>query len=121
MFDGNPEFGSSTPASERSGAGLRPLGMSPVLFRAFRELAHKKAGIQLRDGKETLLATRIARRMRDLGIANAGEYLARIRADASGEEVVRFLDCISTNLTSFYREKKHFGVLAEEAAQQLER
>src|SRR4051794_1389827 len=91
-----------------------PMGMTPALFRAFRELASSKAGIQLRDGKETLLATRIARRMRDLGIADAGEYLARLRAGASGEEMIRFLDSISTNLTSFFREQEHFDMLAEE-------
>jgi chemotaxis protein methyltransferase CheR len=121
MSEGHYEHDPRPRGEEPPLPSTRPLGMTPALFRAFRELAYDKAGIQLRDGKETLLATRIARRMRDLGVADASEYLARLRADSSGDEVVRFLDCISTNLTSFYREKEHFIVIAEEASRQLMR
>jgi chemotaxis protein methyltransferase CheR len=88
-----------------------PSSVPPSLFRAFRELAYQQAGIHLRDGKEALLATRIARRMQALGVAHPAEYLARLREDTSGEEMICFLDCISINLTSFYREPEHFGLL----------
>src|ERR1041385_1631203 len=36
--------------------------LPPALFRAFRELAAEQCGIRLRDGKEALVATRIAGR-----------------------------------------------------------
>lgn len=36
-------------------------------------------------------------------------------AGQSGEELVRLLDSVSTNLTSFFRESKHFQFLADEA------
>ena len=44
-------------------------------FHGFRDIAYREAGISLRDGKEELVATRIARRMRVLGIEDSSEYL----------------------------------------------
>jgi len=95
--------------------------LPPPLFHAFRELAYQEAGIHIRDGKETLLATRIAGRMRDLGLSDPGAYLRRLREDRSGREMVRFLDAICTNLTAFFRESAHFTALAAEAARRMAR
>jgi chemotaxis protein methyltransferase CheR len=103
------------PSSSRAADQTGPISLPPSLFRAFRELAYRQAGIQLRDGKETLLATRIARRMSDLGLTDPVAYLARLRDDPSGDEMVRFLDSICTNLTGFYRDAEHFSILAAEA------
>lgn len=89
--------------------------MNPELFQAFREIAYQQAGISLRDGKETLVSARLVRRMRDLSLGSEREYLDYLRQDASGEEMVKFLDAISTNFTSFYRERPHFDLLAQEA------
>jgi chemotaxis protein methyltransferase CheR len=93
--------------------------VTPELFKAFREIAYQQAGISLRDGKETLISARLVRRMRDLGLSNENEYLEHLKGDRSGEEMVKFLDAISTNFTSFYREKAHFDVLEEEARSAL--
>lgn len=89
--------------------------MTPSLFRAFRDIAYQQAGIRLRDGKEALVSARLGRRLRDLGFTSEGQYLEFLRADASGSEMVEFLDSISTNFTSFYREPVHFEILAGEA------
>jgi chemotaxis protein methyltransferase CheR len=89
--------------------------MNPALFQAFRDIAYQQAGISLRDGKEALVSARLAKRVRDLGLGGEAEYLDVLRKDASGDEMVRFLDAISTNFTSFFREKPHFDQLAEEA------
>lgn len=98
-----------------------PIDLPPSLFRAFQELAYQEAGIQLRPGKEALLATRLAGRMRELGLRHPALYLRRLRADRSGAEMVRFLDCICTNLTGFYREADHFTALAAEATRRMAR
>jgi len=87
--------------------------LTPAQFNAFRDLAYREAGISLRDGKEELVATRIARRMRILGLASSAEYLDVLVKDESGAEVVQFIDAISTNFTSFYREPEHFAVLTQ--------
>ena len=77
--------------------------MEPETFKAFQDLAYAKAGISLRQGKAALVQARLAKRLRELGLASEREYLERLRAD-SGEEVVLFLDAISTNFTRFFRE-----------------
>ncbi|MEI8256178.1 MAG: chemotaxis protein CheR, partial [Deltaproteobacteria bacterium] len=89
--------------------------MDTVLFQRFRDLAYQQAGIDLRDGKEALMDARIARRVRALGLDNAHQYLDRLRGDRTGVEMVNFLDAISTNFTSFFREKDHFDVLRAQA------
>lgn len=86
--------------------------MKAAQFRGFRDLAYREAGISLRDGKEELVATRIARRMRVLGLEDPGAYLEYLEEAGHGAEIVNFIDAISTNFTSFYREKDHFDILA---------
>lgn len=93
--------------------------MTPELFHAFQEIAYQQAGISLREGKETLVSARLVRRMRDLTLSSEQEYLDYLRQDRSGEEMVKFLDAISTNFTSFYRERPHFELLNDEAKSAL--
>jgi chemotaxis protein methyltransferase CheR len=91
------------------------------LFQAFRELAYREAGILLHETKEALVSARIQKRMRQLGLGSEAEYLKHLQTDASGQELIRFLDAISTNLTSFFREPEHFQILGDEAKEWLRR
>jgi anaerobic selenocysteine-containing dehydrogenase len=86
--------------------------MEQETFQAFQQLAYQKAGIFLRPGKAPLVQARLARRLRELGLASEREYLDRLRADG-GDELVLFLDAISTNFTKFFREPDHFETLRE--------
>ena len=88
--------------------------MDPQVFRGFRELAHRHAGIALRENKEALVSARIAKRVRTLGLAGESQYLEYVKNDKSGAELMSFLDAISTNFTSFFRESDHFEVLKDE-------
>ena len=90
--------------------------MQPQLFEAFQALAYREAGIALRDNKGALVAARIAKRVRDLGLNDASEYLSYLEADRAGTEMVNFLDAITTNFTNFFRENEHFEFLKREAA-----
>jgi chemotaxis protein methyltransferase CheR len=82
--------------------------METSTFRRFCAIAYEKAGITLGDSKEALVEARVGKRMRALGIASEKEYLVLLERDPSGEEIVQFLDVISTNHTSFFREPDHF-------------
>src|SRR4051794_17913047 len=93
--------------------------MSISVFDAFRRLAYDQAGIAIRENKQTLVSARIAKRMRECGITSEKDYLEHLTGDASGEEMVRFLDAISTNFTSFFREPDHFDFLTEEVRRWL--
>src|SRR5690242_21651095 len=98
----------ATPARERSP------DMEQQLFDRFAALAYDKAGISIKRGKEALVAARVAKRQRALAIPDAECYLRFLQQDASGEELARFLDVISTHFTSFFREADHFELLTDE-------
>jgi len=82
-------------------------------FTRFCEIAYDKAGIKLHEGKQALVAARVAKRQRSLGIQTSKDYLEYLEKDENSEELVHFLDAISTNYTFFFREKNHFDILAE--------
>jgi chemotaxis protein methyltransferase CheR len=85
--------------------------MRREVFERFCAIAHERAGLQFRQGKETLVASRVARRMRALGLDSDEAYLAVLEADDNGEEVRAFIDAVTTNHTSFFRESEHFDIL----------
>ena len=86
--------------------------MDAQTFKDFQSIAYQKAGIFLREGKAALIQARLAKRLRELGLTSEREYLDRLRNDGD-DEVVLFLDAISTNFTKFYREPDHFETLRE--------
>ena len=82
-------------------------------FERIRSIVHARSGIVLKDDKATLVAGRLARRLRELEIDTAREYLRYLEGDNSGEELTQLLDAMSTNVTYFYREPDHFEVIAQ--------
>ncbi|HSM94263.1 MAG TPA: protein-glutamate O-methyltransferase CheR [Anaeromyxobacteraceae bacterium] len=90
--------------------------MTPASFRAFQEIAYAQAGIHLREGKAALVQARLAKRLRELGLQSEEEYLGRLRGQAARDEIVLFLDAISTNFTKFFREPDHFELLQDDVA-----
>src|SRR5690348_7250677 len=119
----------ATPSSPRSepapSADRRPrygkhTDMSVSVFDALRRLAYDQAGIALRENKQTLVSARIAKRMRECGLKTERDYLEFLKGDSSGGEMVKFLDAISTNFTSFFREAAHFELLTAEVRRMIE-
>ncbi len=70
----------------------------------------EKTGIALTDQKKDLVYGRLARRLRKLDINNFDQYCTLLKKD-SGDELVEFVNSITTNLTSFFRENHHFEYL----------
>lgn len=87
--------------------------MDTVTFETFRRIVYDKSGITLGPSKEALVAARVGKRMRSLGMQDYRQYLQFVLDDRSGDETVQLLDAISTNVTSFYREPDHFTFLAD--------
>lgn len=83
------------------------------VFARFRTIARQHAGIDLKPGKDSLIAARVSRRCRALGLSSPCDYLAHLESDTSGAELVAYLDAISTNVTAFFREPEHFRLLGE--------
>lgn len=93
--------------------------MDLASFRAFQEIAYAQAGIHLREGKAALVQARLAKRLRELGLRTEEEYLHRLRGSEARDEIVLFLDAISTNFTKFFREPDHFDLLREDVVAAL--
>jgi chemotaxis protein methyltransferase CheR len=82
-------------------------------FQRIRDIVYARSGIVLKDDKATLVAGRLGRRLRELGLATPGDYLAFLERDRSGAELTNLLDAISTNVTYFFREPDHFELIAQ--------
>ena len=91
-------------------AGHRPL--SDKEFRLFQALIHREAGIHLAPAKKALVMGRLGRRLRELGLKAYGAYYDYVLATGE-EELVRLLDAICTNETSFFREPRQFEFLEQ--------
>ncbi len=87
--------------------------MDRETFDRLRGLVYDKSGISLGEQKRELVCARVGKRMRALGLEDYREYFSFLIEDDSGTEVVELLDVISTNVTHFFREPRHFEVLGE--------
>ena len=83
--------------------------MTETQFRKFSRLVYDQCGINLHEGKKQLLHARLAKRLRKTGIDSVKEYLKVLESDS--QELIHFLDAISTNHTFFFRENHHFECL----------
>ena len=89
----------------------------PEDFDHVRRLIHERAGISLHDGKQAMVYGRLARRLRETGHPSFRSYLRWLEthSGAAGDgEWQEFVNCLTTNLTAFFREPHHFDVLAAE-------
>jgi chemotaxis protein methyltransferase CheR len=82
-------------------------------FRKIQKFIYNEVGINLTDSKRALVSSRVGKRMRQLDIDHYRDYLDFVERDNSGEELIQFLNAISTNVTHFFREKDHFVRLSE--------
>ncbi len=77
-------------------------------FIRFQHLLLEHSGIVLKEGKQSLLTNRIQHRMKELGLRNYDDYLDLLESERCLKEKNLFINSLSTNLTSFYRENHHF-------------
>ena len=74
-------------------------------------LIYEKSRINLGTDKKVLVASRLAKRLRYLGLPDYRSYCQLLRSPAGEEELRNLIDRISTNHTHFFREIKHFDFL----------
>jgi chemotaxis protein methyltransferase CheR len=84
------------------------------------ELIYQEAGIHLGGGKQTMLEARIKRRLKALELNSYSEYCDYLFGhQGRKEEIVHFIDVVTTNKTDFFREPRHFDFLVEKALPEL--
>tara|TARA_R110002167_G_scaffold7394_10_gene35056 strand:+ start:3302 stop:4168 length:867 start_codon:yes stop_codon:yes gene_type:complete len=77
-------------------------------FRAIADLLYSASGIHLADAKATLVYSRIAKRVRKLGLESFRAYCDLLRSDPAHPEHANMLSALTTNVTRFFREPHHF-------------
>ncbi|MDR2626117.1 MAG: chemotaxis protein CheR [Zoogloeaceae bacterium] len=82
-------------------------------FERVRKLIYDKAGISLSPAKQDMVYSRLARRLRATGMKSFKQYLDHLEFSRGAAEWEGFVNALTTNLTSFFREPHHFPVLSQ--------
>ena len=82
-------------------------------FDQISKMAGDLTGIVLAEHKRSMVYSRIARRVRALGFSSFREYLTYLDANLD-KESTDFINSLTTNLTSFFRESHPFRYLKDE-------
>ena len=94
------------------GDPTRPL--APIEFEQIRQLARSAFGLDLKPGKEEMVAARLRRILRDGGFHSYREYHRHVIADSTGRSLAAMIDALATNHTAFLREPSHFDFFREQ-------
>jgi chemotaxis protein methyltransferase CheR len=90
----------------------REFPMSQKNFDEVKDIAYRLTGIKLTDHKKNMIYSRLARRIRERGLGSFNEY-CDLLGRSGNDETTEFVNAITTNLTSFFRENHHFEYLVE--------
>lgn len=92
----------------------REFTFSDHQFRFLAGIATERTGIVLAEHKKDMVYSRLVRRIRALHLNSFDEYCALLQSEEGNDEIGNFVNAITTNLTSFFREKHHFDHLCDE-------
>ena len=112
-----PSRSASTAPTPAEPASFTDVSFSDADFEQVRQLLHQHAGIKLQAGKQAMVYSRLSRRLRETGHSSATRYLQKLcdaRQAEDNTEWQQFINCLTTNLTSFFRESHHFDALAQD-------
>ena len=91
----------------------KEFSFTPRDFSRVRDMIYQRAGISLSENKQDMVYSRLARRLRVLGLNSFTAYLDSLAVDVHNIEWEAFTNALTTNLTSFFRETHHFPILAD--------
>ncbi|MFC4278778.1 CheR family methyltransferase [Achromobacter aloeverae] len=84
-------------------------------FTHFQRFIFEAAGISLSAAKKALVCGRLAKRLEARRVDSYAAYFALLQRDGEARESQLAIDLLTTNETYFFREPRHFEVLAREA------
>lgn len=112
MIEQKPTWSQGNAAALTRDPTAREFAFTTADFERVRKLIYEHAGISLSSAKQDMVYSRLARRLRETHLRSFGEYLALLeRGDK--REWEKFVNSLTTNLTSFFREPHHFPIFAE--------
>ena len=86
--------------------------MRPHDFNLICQMAYDFCGVDL-GGKQVLVASRLGKKVRELGFPSFETYCEHVKKDGHGESFTAMIDALTTNHTSFFREPRHFIFLRD--------
>jgi chemotaxis protein methyltransferase CheR len=81
-------------------------------FARVCRMIRERAGINLGPSKRDMVYSRLSRRIRSLGLERFCDYLDYVEGNPEDEDQA-FVNALTTNLTSFFREEHHFDAFAD--------
>ena len=82
-------------------------------FERIRGFIKQKLGISLSKEKKSLIHSRLASTIHEKGFDDFTQYFDFLLRDTAGEELIHFVDKVTTNHTYFMRETDHFDYLRD--------
>ena len=101
--------------SDSTGGTTRDIPFSDADFSAIARLARSEFGLNLSESKKPLVYSRLSKRLKARNIDSFNNYLNLLNKNEEVEEKLELISALTTNVTSFYREKHHFETLTEES------
>jgi chemotaxis protein methyltransferase CheR len=114
LIDQKGRAGRPAPAADETLMPNREFHFTAADFERVRQLIYKHAGISLAPVKQDMVYSRLARRLRALDLASFDQYLSYLEEGAHENEWETFVNSLTTNLTSFFRESHHFDLLKQQ-------
>ncbi len=94
-------------------------GVTPADFDFLRGIIRDKSAIELDDGKEYLVDTRLAPVARQHELDGVAELVKKLRAGGAAALEIDVIDAMTTNETSFFRDRHPFKDLTEHLIPEL--
>lgn len=82
-------------------------------FKKISQIIYQLCGINLKEGKQALVRSRLMKRLRALKMGSFNEYIKFIESEHGSQEIGFMVDVMTTNKTSFFREPAHFRYLED--------
>ncbi|MEO1314821.1 MAG: CheR family methyltransferase, partial [Pseudomonadota bacterium] len=94
--------------SQKSAPATGGVDMTADEFERVAARVLQMAGIVLEPHKRQMIISRLSRRLRAREFATVTEYLDHLDRGRDATELQEFVNTLTTNLTSFFRENHHF-------------
>ena len=88
---------------------------SPALsdreFKRIGALCHKHFGLDLREGKQSVVQARLSSQLRVLNLPTVQAFCDHLTSDRTGRALTTLVELLTTHHTGFFREPRHFDLL----------
>lgn len=90
-------------------------------FKIISKLIYEETRILMSEHKKALVTARLSKRLKALNLSTFIEYVKFLESPNGSEELINFINAVTTNKTDFFRENKHFEYMKNVFLPQWER